>query len=93
MGKVNNRVDAIRKAYRDALEAARDRPSAEAWAKLLAAGKELSLLQEPRAGRPGRRGRRASSAPPTIHDLEPETESRPEPELRPNSEVEMGTLD
>lgn len=92
MAKVNNRIEVVRKAYRDALEAARAKPSSDSWAKLLAAGKELSLVQEPRAGRPGRRGRRTSSAP-TIHDLEPETESPPEPELRPNSEVEMGTLD
>ncbi len=92
MAKTNNRVELARKAYRDALEAARAHPSPEAWAKLLAAGKELSLAQEPRPSRPGRRGRR-SAAGPTIHDLEPEAEPTVEPELRPNADVEMGTLD
>jgi len=92
MGKAINRADAVRKAYRDALEAARAMPSPEAWARLLAAGKELSAAHEPQAARPGRRGRRPSAAP-TISDLEPEQEVRPQPELRPNSEVEMGTLD
>ncbi len=90
MGKGNNRVEMARKAYRDALEAARAHPSPEAWAKLLAAGKDLSSAQEP-AARPGRRGRR--SAAPTIHDLEPEPERSAEPELKSNAEVEMGTLD
>ncbi len=92
MGKANNRVELARKAYRDALEAARAHPSAEAWAKLLAAGKELSSAQEPRAARPGRRGRRGAAAP-TIHDLEAEPERRPEPELRPDPGIEMGTID
>jgi hypothetical protein len=92
MGKESNRVEMARKGYRDALEAARAHPSPEAWAKLLAAGKQLSSAQEPRAGRPGRRGRR-SAAEPTIHDLEPEPEGHPEPELRPDAGVEMGTID
>jgi hypothetical protein len=93
MGKGNNRVEAVRKAYRDALEAARAHPSSEAWAKLLAAGKELSSAQEPRATRPGRRGRGHVAAPPTIQDLEPEPERQAEPELRPNPGVELGTID
>jgi hypothetical protein len=66
MGKMNTRLDAVRKAYREALESARARPTPEAWARLLAAGKELSSAQEPRNR--GRRGRR--SAVPTIQDLE-----------------------
>lgn len=56
MGKSNGRLDAARKAYREALEVARRSPTAEAWSRLLAAGKELSAAEDPR-GR-GRRGRR-----------------------------------
>jgi hypothetical protein len=56
MGKSNARIEAARKAYREALEAARASPTAEGWARLLAAGRELSLAEEPRP-RP-RRGRR-----------------------------------
>jgi hypothetical protein len=67
MGKTNTRLDAARKAYRDALEAARANPTPEAWAKLLAAGKDLSAETEPKA-RPGRRSRR--NAVPTFHELE-----------------------
>ena len=67
MGKMNARLDTARKAYREALDAARANPTPEAWAKLLAAGKDLSAAQEPKA-RSGRRGKR--SATPTIHDLE-----------------------
>ena len=52
----NARLDAARKAYREALEAARATPTPEAWAKLLAAGKELSTAEDPRSR--GRRGRR-----------------------------------
>jgi hypothetical protein len=66
MGKTNTRLEAVRKAYREALESARVKPTSETWARLLAAGKELSSLQEPK-GR-GRRSRR--NAVPTIHDLE-----------------------
>ncbi len=66
MGKTNTRLEAERKAYREALELARASPTPEAWAKLLAAGKELSLAQEPRSR--SRRSRR--NAVPTIHDLE-----------------------
>jgi len=73
MGKTNTRLEAARKAYREALDAARANPTPEAWAKLLGAGKELSSAQEPR-GRTGRRGRRAPQ--PTYQDLEgtPRTE-------------------
>jgi hypothetical protein len=67
MGKTNTRLEAARRDYRDALEAARAAPTPAAWAKLLAAGKELSAAQELRT-RPGRRSRR--NATPTIHDLE-----------------------
>jgi hypothetical protein len=56
MAKPNARLDAARKAYREALETARASPTPEAWAKLLAAGKELSVAEDPRAN--GRRGRR-----------------------------------
>ncbi len=56
MGKSNPRLDAARKAYREALEAARKAPTPEAWARLLVAGKELSAAEDPRPH--GRRGRR-----------------------------------
>ncbi len=79
MGKVNVRLEAARKVYREALEAARARPSPESWAKLLAAGKDLSAAEEPRAGaRSGRRSRRAAT--PTIHDLEGVPQEIHEPE-------------
>ncbi len=55
MAKVNPRLDAARMAYREALEAARATPSAEAWAQLLAAGKELSAAAEPPRSRRGRK--------------------------------------
>jgi hypothetical protein len=67
MAKMNARLDTVRKVYREALDEARAKPTAEAWAKLLAAGKDLSALQEPKP-RSGRRSRR--DATPTIHDLE-----------------------
>jgi hypothetical protein len=56
MAKVNPRLDAARKAYREALDAARAQPTPEAWARLLAAGKDLSSAEEPRTR--SRRGRR-----------------------------------
>ena len=62
MPKGNARLDAARKAYREALEAARTSPTPEAWGKLLAAGKELSAAEDPRGAR-GRRGRRPQAAP------------------------------
>ena len=49
MVKANPRLEAARRAYRDALEAARTTPSSEAWARLLTAGKELSKAAEPPA--------------------------------------------
>jgi hypothetical protein len=58
MAKPNARLDAARKSYREALEAARATPTPEAWAKLLAAGKELSAAEDPRS-----RGRRARRRP------------------------------
>jgi hypothetical protein len=61
MAKQNARLDAARKAYREALEAARSSPTPEAWAKLLAAGKELSAAEDPRTR--GRRGRRRPPLP------------------------------
>jgi hypothetical protein len=59
MAKPNARLDAARKAYREALDAARSSPTPEAWAKLLAAGKELSAAEDPRTR--GRRGRRPAT--------------------------------
>ena len=56
MVKANPRLEAARRAYRDALEAARTTPSSEAWARLLTAGKELSKAAEPPAR--SRRGRK-----------------------------------
>ena len=61
MSKPNARLDAARKAYREALEAARGSPTSEAWARLLGAGKELSAAEEPRSR--SRRGRRPAPAP------------------------------
>jgi hypothetical protein len=63
MAKSNARLDAARKAYREALEAARIGPTPEAWARLLAAGKELSAAEDPRPR--GRRSRRREDAPVT----------------------------
>jgi len=60
--KPNARLDAARKTYREALEAARSSPTPEAWAKLLAAGKELSAAEDPRSR--GRRGRRRPERTP-----------------------------
>ncbi|OFX20468.1 MAG: hypothetical protein A2V77_02245 [Anaeromyxobacter sp. RBG_16_69_14] len=77
MGKTNTWLDAARMAYREALESARASPTAEAWGKLLAAGKALSSAEEPKS-RGGRRSRRA--AMPTSRDLE-EDASRESPEL------------
>jgi hypothetical protein len=62
MSKQNVRLDAARKAYREALDAARTSPTPEAWAKLLAAGKELSAAEDPRSR--GRRGRRRPAPSP-----------------------------
>jgi hypothetical protein len=56
MARSSGRLDAARKAYREALDAARAQPTPEAWARLLAAGKELSAAEDPRTR--SRRGRR-----------------------------------
>jgi hypothetical protein len=61
MAKQNARLDAARRAYREALDAARASPTPETWARLLAAGKELSNAEDPRSR--GRRGRRRPAAP------------------------------
>ena len=58
MARSNARLEAARNAYREALEAARASPTPEAWARLLAAGKDLSAAEEPKK-RP-RRARRGS---------------------------------
>jgi hypothetical protein len=62
MAKQNARLDAARKAYREALETARATPTPEAWARLLAAGKELSAAEDPRSR--SRRGRRQPAVEP-----------------------------
>jgi hypothetical protein len=67
MSKQNARLDAARKAYREALEAARRSPTPDAWAKLLAAGKELSAAEDPRSR--DRRGRRRAARPGPAVDL------------------------
>lgn len=69
MGKVNARLDAARKAYREALEVARRSPTPEAWSRLLAAGKELSAAEDPRPR--GRRARRAPAPEGTAEPAEP----------------------
>jgi hypothetical protein len=61
MAKANPRLDAARRAYREALEIARRSPTSEAWAALLAAGKELSAAEDPRPR--SRRGRRPQTRP------------------------------
>ena len=68
MAKPNARLDAARKAYREALDAARSSPTPEAWAKLLAAGKELSAAEDPRSR--SRRGRRRPQAPDAVEVVE-----------------------
>jgi hypothetical protein len=68
MPKGNARLDAARKAYREALESARKSPTPEAWAQLLSAGKELSAAEDPRAR--GRRGKRPE--PGEVGRTEPE---------------------
>jgi hypothetical protein len=73
MPKASARLDAARKAYREALEAARAKATPEAWARLLAAGKELSSAEESRPR--SRRGRRPAAperiGPPAEAELEP----------------------
>ena len=73
MGKVNARLEAARKRYRETLDAARSKPSPEAWARLLAAGKDLSAAEEPKHSRSGRKSR--STATPTYRELEDESVS------------------
>jgi hypothetical protein len=75
MGKTNIRLDAARKAYRTALDAARTNPTPEAWARLLGAGKDLSAAQEPKNRGP-RRSRRTST--PTYSELEGASQDAPE---------------
>jgi hypothetical protein len=64
--KVNARLEAARKAYREALEAARASPTPEAWGRLLTAGKELSSAEEP--PRRSRRGRRPTAPAAEVAD-------------------------
>ncbi len=70
MAKVNPRLEAARQVYREALDAARAQPTPEAWARLLAAGKDLSAAEEPRTR--SRRGRRP--APKLDEAVEPNLE-------------------
>jgi hypothetical protein len=74
MVKANARLDAARKAYREALEAARIGPTPEAWARLLAAGKELSAAEDPRPR--GRRNRRREAPVAEIADATETTAER-----------------
>ena len=74
MGKTNTWLEAARKAYREALESARASPTAEAWGKLLAAGKALSSAEEPKSR--GRRSRRATM--PASGDLGESASDSPE---------------
>jgi len=68
MSKANPQLEAARRAYREALEAARAQPTPEAWARLLAAGRDLSAAEDPpprnRRGRRGAGAPRAEPAPP-----------------------------
>jgi hypothetical protein len=68
MGKVNSRLEAARGAYRAALESARANPTPETWARLRAAGKELSAATEPRAKAGGRKARREVAEIPTLEN-------------------------
>ncbi len=86
MPKASARLDAARKAYREALEAARARPTPEAWARLLAAGKELSSAEETRPR--SRRGRR----PAPVERVEPPAEVELEPVAEPTEQA-AGELD
>jgi hypothetical protein len=79
MAKDNARLEAARKAYREALDAARTGPTPEAWARLLAAGKELSSTTDakPRS----RRRRTAQVAADVIAaDVSPSERVEAEPE-------------
>jgi hypothetical protein len=88
MPKASARLDAARKAYREALEAARAKPTPEAWARLLAAGKELSSAEESRPR--SRRGRRPAAASPDR--AEPAADVESEPVAEP-AEQAAGELD
>ncbi len=68
MAKTKTRLEAARKVYREALEAARAHPTSESWARLLAAGKELSAATQPR--RRSRRGRPMQRVPVVVENLE-----------------------
>ncbi len=69
MAKENARLDAARTAYRHALEIARRSPTSEAWARLLAAGKDLSAAEDPRPR--SRRGKRLQPHPDEAAHPEP----------------------
>ena len=92
MPKASARLDAARKAYREALEAARQRPTSEAWARLLAAGKGLSAAEESRPR--SRRGRRPAApgrleaAEPQPVDAEPAEPAEPVPPAEQAGELD-----
>jgi hypothetical protein len=73
MAKTTSRLETARRAYREALEAARTNPTPEAWARLLAAGKDLSAAEDPRRGS-SRKPRRAAASEPTF-ETAPDAES------------------
>lgn len=75
MAKSSARLDAARKAYREALEAARAQPTPEAWGRLLAAGKELSAAEDPRHR--SRRGRKPEPRAAEVAGVEVEPEPEP----------------
>ena len=75
MAKANARLDAARKAYREALESARKSPTPEAWARLLAAGKELSAAEDPPRSRRRRPAARIDAPVEPIDRVAPQGES------------------
>jgi hypothetical protein len=77
MAKDNERLDGARRAYREALDAARATPSPEAWARLLAAGKELSSATE---SKPRSRRRRGAANPADVIAADAGTGERVEAE-------------
>jgi hypothetical protein len=86
MAKSSPRLEAARRAYREALEAARSKPTPDAWARLLAAGKELSSAEESRPR--SRRGRR-----PAADRVEPAGEVEPIGDAEPDVPTEQASGD
>ncbi len=65
MARTNQRLEVARRAYRESLESARANPTPEAWARLLAAGKDLSAAEDPR---PRARRRRDTGMPQPLDE-------------------------